>query len=63
MLGKTFALVGLAEIPFAEGLPVNQDWIRFINLQVATEKGSNHTTFAGGDCCLFNKFNISLTFP
>lgn len=38
-LGKIFALIGLAEIPYAEKLPVTQELLDFVNQQLATPEG------------------------
>lgn len=42
-LGKIFALVGLAEIPFAEKIPLTQEFIRFVNSHLATSEGFAYT--------------------
>ncbi|WP_251866870.1 hypothetical protein [Enterococcus malodoratus] len=38
-LGKIFALIGLAEIPYAEELPLTQELIGFVNQHLATSEG------------------------
>lgn len=43
MLGKIFALIGLAEIPFAEKMLVTQELLHFIDQHVVTEKGFSYT--------------------
>ena len=42
-LGKIFALIGLAEIPFAEKLPLTQELTAFVNKQLATSEGFAYT--------------------
>lgn len=42
-LGKIFALVGLAEIPYAEQLPLTQELIAFVNQHLATSEGFSFT--------------------
>lgn len=42
-LGKIFALVGLAEIPYAEQLPFTQELIAFVNQHLATSEGFSFT--------------------
>lgn len=42
-LGKIFALVGLAEIPYAEQLPLTQELIAFVNQHLATSGGFSFT--------------------
>lgn len=42
-LGKIFALVGLAEIPYAEQLPLTQELIAFMNQHLATLQGFSFT--------------------
>ena len=42
-LGKIFALIGLAEIPYTERLPLTQDLIRYVNRHLATSEGFSFT--------------------
>lgn len=42
-LGKIFALIGLAEIPFAKELEITKKLVDFINKYIATEKGFSYT--------------------
>ncbi|MGM0341144.1 hypothetical protein [Candidatus Enterococcus murrayae] len=42
-LGKIFALIGLAEIPYAEKLPMTQMLISYINQHLATPEGFSFT--------------------
>lgn len=42
-LGKIFALIGLAEIPYASQLPQTQELITFVNQHVATSEGFSYT--------------------
>lgn len=38
-LGKIFALIGLAEIPYAEKLPITQELLAFVNQNLSTSEG------------------------
>lgn len=38
-LGKIFALIGLAEIPYTEQLPITQELLAFVNRHVSTPEG------------------------
>lgn len=42
-LGKIFALVGLAEIPYASQLPVTQSLIQYVEKTIATSDGFSYT--------------------
>ncbi|WP_349719949.1 hypothetical protein [Enterococcus avium] len=42
-LGKIFALIGLAEIPYAEKLPITQELLAFVNQNLSTSEGFSFT--------------------
>lgn len=42
-LGKIFALIGLAEIPYAEKLPITQELLAFVNQNLSTLEGFSFT--------------------
>lgn len=42
-LGKIFALVGLAEIPYASQLPVTQSLIQYVEKTIAMSDGFSYT--------------------
>ena len=42
-LGKIFALIGLAEIPSAEKLPITQELLAFVNQNLSTSEGFSFT--------------------
>lgn len=42
-LGKIFALIGLAEIPYAEKLPITQELLAFVNQNLSTSEAFSFT--------------------